>query len=69
LLGGGLVYYRDGDGRVNAATRKMFGELARARTIGPDTPTFDTSVTTASAWREQFERPVRESWHAQLIGV
>jgi len=67
LLGGGRVYYRDREGRVNAATRKTFGELAREGRIGPDTPTFDTSVTTASAWREQFERPVRESWHAQLV--
>ena len=69
LLGGGRVYYRDLEGRVNAATRKTFSELGREGRIGPETPTFDTSVTTASAWREQFERPVRESWHAQLIGV
>lgn len=69
LLGGGRVYYRGGDGRVNAATRKAFSELAREGQIGPDTPTFDTSITTASAWREAFERPVRESWHAQLIGA
>jgi len=66
LLGGGRVYYRDRDGRVNAATRKTFGELAREGSIGPDTPTFDTSVITAVAWREEFERPVRQSWHAQL---
>lgn len=66
LLGGGRVYYRDNDGGVNATTRKGFADLTRVGRIGPDTPTFDTSVTTASAWREQFERPVRESWHAQL---
>ena len=66
LLGGGRVYYRDLDGLVNATTRQGFGDLARAGRIGPDTPTFDTSVTTATAWREQFERPVRESWHAHL---
>jgi len=69
LLGGGRVYYRGDDGRVNAATRKRFSELAREGGIGPDTPTFDTSITTALAWRQEFERPVRESWHAQLIGV
>ena len=69
LLGGSRVYYRGDDGRVNAATRKAFGELAREGRIGPDTPTFDTSITTASAWRQEFERPVRESWHAQLIGA
>jgi len=69
LLGGGRLYYRGDDGRVNAATRKRFTELAGEGRIGPDTPTFDTSITTASAWRQEFERPVRESWHAQLIGV
>jgi len=66
LLGGGRVYYRDPEGRVNATTRNGFGDLTREGRIGPDTPTFDTSVTTASAWREQFERPLRESWHVQL---
>ena len=69
LLGGGRVYYRDLEGRVNAATRTTFSEFAREGRIGPDTPTFDTSVTTAAGWREQFERPARESWHAQLIGT
>ena len=69
LLGGGRVYYRDSDGRVTAATRTAFNVLARDGRIGPDTPVFDTSLTTASAWRQAFERPVRESWHMQLIGA
>jgi hypothetical protein len=67
LLGGGRVYYRGADGRVNATTRAAFNRLAREGRIGADTPVFDTSITTAEAWREQFERPIRESWHAQLI--
>lgn len=69
LLGAGRVYYRDEGGRVNAATRPVFNQLAREGRIGPETLAFDTSITTASAWRERFERPVRESWHAGLIGV
>jgi hypothetical protein len=67
LLGAGRVYYRDDSGRVNAATRPVFNQLAREGRIGPETLAFDTSITTASAWRERFERPVRESWHAELI--
>ena len=67
MLGGGRVYYRDTHGRVNVATRPAFNQLARDGQVGPDTPAFDTSITSASAWREAFERPVRESWHAQLI--
>jgi hypothetical protein len=67
MLGGGRVYYRDSQGGVNVATRPAFNQLARDGQVGPDTSVFDTSVTSASAWREAFERPVRESWHAQLI--
>jgi len=69
MLGGGRVYYRDADGRVNATTRKAFNELARDGRVGPDTHVFDTSLTTAAGWRDTFERPVRESWHAELIGA
>ena len=67
LLGGGRVYYRDAEGRVRATTRVTFNQLARDGHVGAETPVFDTSVTTAGAWREQFERPARESWHAELI--
>lgn len=69
LLGGGRVYYRDAEGRVNASTRKAFNELAREGRVGPATPVFDTSLTSASAWREAFERPARASWHAELISA
>jgi hypothetical protein len=67
MLGGGRVYYRDADGRVNVTTRPAFNHLALEGRIGPDTPVFDTSITTAAAWRQEFERPMRESWHAQLV--
>lgn len=67
MLGGGRVYYRDAEGQVKVATRTVFAELARSGQIGPDTPVFDTSITSAVAWRAEFERPVRESWHAELI--
>ncbi|HUQ81714.1 MAG TPA: hypothetical protein VM076_11270 [Gemmatimonadaceae bacterium] len=69
MLGGGRVYYRDADGAVKATTRKAFNELAREGKVGADTPVFDTSLTSAAAWRDEFERPVRASWHADLIGA
>jgi hypothetical protein len=67
LRGGGRVYYRDARGHVNATSRASFGELARAGLVGPDTPVFDTSLTSAAAWRTAFERPARESWHMALV--
>jgi hypothetical protein len=67
LLGGGRVYHRDADGCVIASSRKAFNELARDGRVGADTHVFDTSLTSASQWRDQFERPARDSWHAELI--
>jgi len=69
LLGGSRLYYRDAERTVHSATRKAFNDLARDGQIGPDTPVFDTSLSAASAWRGEFERPLRASWHAELIGV
>ena len=67
LLGGGRVYYRDADGRVSATTRPAFAQRVREGQSGPETPVFDTSLTSAVAWRHAFERPMRESWHASLV--
>lgn len=67
LLGGGRVFYRDAQGGVVATTRAGFAALAQGGDVGPDTLVFDTSLTTAAAWRHEFERPARESWHAQLV--
>lgn len=69
LLGAGRVYYRDASGRVLSTTRTEFASLAREGGVGPETPVFDTSLTTAAAWRQAFERPAHASWHAQLIAA
>jgi hypothetical protein len=63
------VYYRDADGRVNVTTRSAFNQLAADGRVSPDTPVFDTAITTASGGAMDFERPMRESWHAQLVSV
>jgi hypothetical protein len=69
MLGGGRVYYRDEAGAVKATTRQAFNALAREGKVGADTHVFDTSLTTVAAWRDEFERPVRASWHADLIAT
>ena len=68
LLGGGRVFWRDAAGTVRSAARADFGDAARRDRVSADTPVFDTSVTTAADWRARFERPLRASWHAQLVG-
>jgi len=59
------VYWRAADGAVRVADREGFAGQA-----GGDAalPVFDTTVTTAGDWRVRFERPLAESWHAQLVG-
>lgn len=69
LLGGGRVYWRDADGAVQVADREAFAARVGVGYGGGDAvPVFDTTVTTARDWRARFERPLRDSWHAQLVG-
>ncbi len=67
LVGGGRVFYRKVDGRIVCVSRAEFPTRAQAGSIADDTPVFDTSVTTAAAYRERFEQPAAASWHAALF--
>ena len=67
LVGSGRIYYRDADGRIAQATRDEFAELAASGKITAKTPVFDTTVQTLGEWRSHFERPLADSWHAQLL--
>jgi hypothetical protein len=62
LLQGGRIYWRDGDGSIRSGTRAEFIHAATE-----DTRVFDTTVTTAAAWRDAFERPARETWHGRIL--
>ncbi|MGZ8457403.1 MAG: hypothetical protein ACXWZ4_12460 [Gemmatirosa sp.] len=68
LLGGGRVYWRDAGGAVQMAERDAFATRAAVTDTTDALPVFDTTVTTARDWRTRFERPLRDSWHAQLVG-
>lgn len=64
------VLYRDDDGTVVAASRRTVQQRAKDGTVTADTPVFDPSLTSLGALRDgQFERPARDSWHAQLLGT
>lgn len=67
LLGSGRVFYRDADDAVQCVDRATFAARAQGGAIGDDTRVFDTTVTTAEAYRARFERPMHESWHMQLV--
>ena len=67
LVGGGRVFYRDATGAVVATTREIFGELAAAGAVGPQTSVFDTSLTALGDWRRRFEVESARSWHSDLL--
>ncbi|HEY7569660.1 MAG TPA: hypothetical protein VH762_18900 [Gemmatimonadaceae bacterium] len=67
LVGGGRVFYRDGDGRITCVSRAEFAARAAAGSVADNTRVLDTTVTTASAYRDRFEQPAAASWHAALF--
>jgi hypothetical protein len=67
LVGGGRVFYRATEGAIVCASRADFAARAAAGSVVDDTPVFDTAVTDAAGYREQFEKPANRSWHEQLL--
>ncbi len=67
LVGGGRIFYRVADGAIVCVSRADFAARAAARSIGDETPVFDTAVTNAASYREQFEKAAGTSWHGELL--
>lgn len=67
LVGGGLVYFRGPLGMVHCCTRGEFEHMSAIGDVDAETPVFDTTVTSLADFRARFERPARESWHADLL--
>ena len=63
------VWYRDPSGEVRATPRAQFRERVRAGEVAGETPVFDNTAPTVGAVRRgEWERPMRESWHAKAFG-
>ena len=70
MLGGGRVFHRDRERRiVGALIAREFARSPGQATIGADTIVFDTTVTSAAAYRTAFEKPLRDSWHRELLAT
>ncbi len=67
MIGGGRVFFRDSLGLVHSVTRVDFEAMARRGEVGADTRVFDSTLTTAGAFRAAFERPASTAWHAALL--
>lgn len=68
LVAGGRVFFRDESGAPRLAQRSELPAIAAAGELTDDAAVFDTSLTSVRDYREQFERPARESWLAALLG-
>jgi hypothetical protein len=67
LVGGGRVFYRSREGKIEAVTRRDFESRAAAGDVDAATVVFDTSVTTAGDYRTRFENRAEDTWHRELI--
>lgn len=67
LVGGGRVFYRDGHGVVQSASRADVPALAASGAITRDTVAFDTSFTDLGSFRTGFEKRAKESWIKDLL--
>lgn len=67
MVGGGTVYFRDTLGLVHCVPRADFAVMAQDGDVTGDTPVFDTTITSLGEFRARFERPARQSWHADLF--
>ncbi len=65
-----LVFYRDGDDRVQAAGRGAFQGLVDSGAVTGETMVFDPTITTVGDARSgRLERPMRECWHARAFAT
>jgi hypothetical protein len=69
LVGGGRIFYRDAAGVIRGTTNAEFPALAASGHVTPETPVFDTTLTTASDWRDRFVRRAGDGWTAELLAV
>lgn len=61
------VHFRDGD-EARSAARGEFKRMAAEGEVGPETPVFDTTITSVGELREgRWERPAREAWHGRAF--
>ena len=67
LVGGGIMFYRDASGVVQAVDRSRFVDMVRAGEVTLETHVFDLTIDTVGRWRESFEKRAADSWHARVI--
>lgn len=68
LLDSSLVFYRDAEQAVQSADRAAFRALVSGGEVDGSTIVFDNTVGRVGKIRQgEWERPLRESWHAKAF--
>jgi len=62
-----VFHYRDADGEVHSLHRMDFAQAYREGKITNTSTVFDPLVETVDALNSDFEKPLSESWHAQMV--
>jgi len=55
------------DGNVHTCSKDEFAALYAKGDITDDTLVFDTLVKTVADMRQNFQKPLKESWHARFV--
>ena len=62
-----VFHYRDAVGQVQTAGRESFQAAYQQSNITDETTVFDPLVDNLDKLRTQFEKPLRDSWHARMV--
>ncbi len=67
-LQGGLLYFGDGQGNIQAVNLPKVRDLVESGAISADTPVFQTWITTLGQLRSgEFEKPLEDSWWSRTF--
>lgn len=67
-LNGGLVHYRDPEGKIHSVDHSQFREVVKSGLISSHTRVFNTLIGTLGQLRSgEFETTFSESWHARTF--
>ncbi|MCZ6485543.1 MAG: hypothetical protein O6826_07600, partial [Acidobacteria bacterium] len=67
-LKGGLLYFRDREGKIQALDSLKFQDLVDSGEVCSDTPVFQTLLSTLGQLRSgEFETTLENSWLSRLL--
>lgn len=63
------ITYKDRDGRVKIASKKIFKEMVETGELSEQTIVFNNMITKLGEYEKYWEVPMHKSWHANVFGI